>query len=67
MFKVHLPLQKFFEGQTLFQNISCLRFIKPWALLGPKYYRFQNISCLRFIKHKNKKLGGEDNFKTFHV
>jgi len=39
---------------VLFQNISCLRFIRISAMKKENEELFQNISCLRFIDIKNE-------------
>ena len=49
MFKVHAITKKILKVKTVFQNISCLRFIFPCFITYANVTLFQNISCLRFI------------------
>ena len=53
MFKVHIEISRKEADQIfLFQNISCLRFIRIKIAKEKKNELFQNISCLRFIKNQ---------------
>ena len=54
MFKVHAITKKILKVKTVFQNISCLRFIDGDTNLRASRTEFQNISCLRFIRRMLK-------------
>ena len=70
MFKVHSQNQYDNNPIYIFQNISCLRFIKEIKITKIEELTFQNISCLRFmvkmydVKQKNILISKHFMFKV---